>query len=691
MNSKTSSLFAQKIRRALSLSFCIVVTVALWNQCSKDHDEIIPLSITSLSPTEGPVGTLVTITGIGFSTTATANTVTFNGVPATVALATDKQLVATVPSSATTGPVKVSTGGKEVTGSVFTVTQASSLTVTSINPSAGLTGIDVTLTGTGFNTTAALNIVKFNGAAAAVKSATATQLVVTVPANATTGTVSVQVGDKSVTGLIFTVVSPAAPTLSSVSPTSGKVGSTVTLSGTGFSTAPSQNMVKFNGVVAAVTSATATSLTVTVPANATNGNVTVTVNGKTSAGIPFNVTAPLTVTAYNPTSGNAGTSVVITGSGFDSNPSANSVKFNGVSAQVTEATATTLKVTVPNGATTGNITVSIGADMAEGPAFTITNATIAVTVSTVSLGVATLNLPQGIAFDLGGNLLIADQGNNRIMKLASSGLSLYAGSGIRSTGGAVDGPLIAAQFNLPGGISVDNTTGDVYIADRYNNAIRKITVGVSLMMVQTWAGSIYGQGDVSDGKGAGPNGTGAAGFFLPTDIVKSKKSATWFITDYWAHTIRKADAAANVTTFAGLALNSGSDDGQGKAARFHNPGGIAIDENDNLYIGDCTNGSIRKIDAAGNVTTLAKNLGQIFGLVWDGKGHLYAADYTKHKIYKIDSSGNVTTIAGSAPGNADGNESTAQFYAPYGLAMDADGNLYVSDQGNNLIRKITFQ
>jgi len=138
-----------------------------------------------------------------------------------------------------------------------------------------------------------------------------------------------------------------------------------------------------------------------------------------------------------------------------------------------------------------------------------------------------------------------------------------------------------------------------------------------------------------------------------------------------------------VTTFAGLALNDGFADGLGKNARFYNPGGIAIDENDNLYVGDCVNGAIRKIDAAGNVTTLARSLGQIYGLVWDGKGNLYAAGYTTHKIYKIDSSGAVTTIAGSTAGHTDGDGSLAQFNYPFGLAIDKDGNLYVSDESTH--------
>lgn len=629
---------------------------------------------------------MVTIAGTGFSTTTSANTVTFNGVPAAVSLATAVQLIVVVPASASTGPVKISTGGREVTGPLFTVTQSSSLTVTGINPSSGPPGIDITLTGTGFSSTATLNTVKFNGIVAVVKSATVTKLVVTVPATATTGTVSVQVGDNTTTGPMFTVMATAAPTLSNITPRSGEIGSTVTLFGTGFSTTPSPNIVKFNGIVATVTNATATSLTVTVPPGATSGDVTVAVGGNTSPGVHFDVT--IVITSYNPTSGSVGTSVVITGSGFDSKPSAQTVKFNGIAAVVTEATATTLKVTVPIGATTGPITVGIGSNISEGPVFTVTSSTVI--VSTVPLGSATLNLPRGIAFDLSGHLLIADQANHRIMKLTASGLSLFAGSGTRSMTGPVDGPFLSAQFNSPSGLSVDKNTGDVYVADTQNNVIRKIAAGVSPLMVTTWAGNTNGQGDISDGQGAGVFGVGA-GFFYPTGIVKSQNSATWFITDYWVHTIRKMDALANVTTFAGLALYSGADDGPGKDARFFNPGGITIDENDNLYIGDCVNGSIRKIDAAGNVTTLAKNLGQIFGLVWDGKGNLYAAGYTKHKIYKIDSSGTVTTIAGSTAGDKDGDGSTAQFNFPFGLAMDADGNLFVGDEQNNRIRKITFQ
>jgi hypothetical protein len=678
----------------------MILAVALWNHCSKDHDQIIPLTITSLSPTEGPVGTTVTITGTGFSTTT--STVMFNDVPATVALATDKQLTVTVPPSATTGAVKVSTGGREVTGPVFTVTVTPqpihSIQVTGISPMSGFVGTEVTITGLGFSTNASENIVKFKGTSgrndisAVVKSATATQLIVIVPANAATGPVSVGFGNHSVIAwdLVFTVLPSDGPTLSAVAPTSGTAGTAVTLTGTGFSATPSQNIVKFNGIEATVTNATTTTLTVTVPAEATSGDVTVTVNGRTSPGIHFDVTAALTITNYTPTTGTAGTAVIIAGSGFGTDPTAITVKFNGVTAQVFESAETWLKTSVPVGATTGTITVGVGANVAEGPAFTVIGTTIAVTVSTVSLGSGTLNQPQGLAIDASNNLLISDNGNNRIVKLTSSGLELFAGSGTRSYNGGIDGLYIAAQFALPGGLSFDKNTGDVYVADTYNNSIRKITTINSLRTVKTWAGNTNGNGDFSDGQGAGPYATGAAGFYLPTGIVKSQNSATWFITDNWTHIIRKMDDVANVTTIAGAHLQTGFINGQGSAALFNQPGGIAIDENDNLYIGDCVNGAIRKIDSSGNVTTYATGVGYVFGLVWAGGGNLYAASSTNHQIYKIDSSGTVTTIAGSTRGSDNGNGTTAKFNSPWGLALDGSGNLYVSDSGNNLIRKITF-
>jgi hypothetical protein len=236
--------------------------------------------ITSFTPSSGKAGDTVTITGKHFSTTAADNTVKFNGTTATVTSATSTQIVTAVPAGATTGPITVTVKNKTATSSSnFTVTGLP--TITSFTPASGLVSDPVTITGTNFSTTAANNTVKFNGTTATVTSATATQIVTSVPTGATTGTISVTVnGYTATSSSSFTVVFP--PTITSFTPGSGLVGATVTITGTNFSTTATNNTVKFNGTTTNVTSATATQIVTSVPTGATTGKITVTVGGNTA-------------------------------------------------------------------------------------------------------------------------------------------------------------------------------------------------------------------------------------------------------------------------------------------------------------------------------------------------------------------------------------------------------------------------
>ncbi|MFN3403987.1 MAG: FG-GAP-like repeat-containing protein [Cytophagaceae bacterium] len=152
----------------------------------------------------------------------------------------------------------------------------------------------------------------------------------------------------------------SAPAISGFSPNSGSVGTTVTISGSNFSSTPSQNTVTFNGVAATVTAATSTSLTVTVPSGATTGTISVTVNGQSVvSSSSFTVTSPtVSITDFLPSSGSAGTQVYITGKNFSSVPANNVVRFNGVQAVVTSSSQNLIVVTVPVSATSGKITVT---------------------------------------------------------------------------------------------------------------------------------------------------------------------------------------------------------------------------------------------------------------------------------------------------------------------------------------------
>ena len=164
--------------------------------------------------------------------------------------------------------------------------------------------------------------------------------------------------------------------------------------------------------------------------------------------------------------------------------------------------------------------------------------------------------------------------------------------------------------------------------------------------------------------------------------------------------------AGVVTTLAGTAGSNGSTDAAGSAARFYVPRGVAVDSSGNVYVADTNNSTIRKITAAGVVTTLAGLAGSNgstdatgsaarfynpFGVAVDSSGNVYVADFSNFTIRKITAVGVVTTLAGSAgtTGSADGTGSAAGFNIPLGVALDSSGNVYVGDSGNFTIRKIT--
>ncbi|MDR6534325.1 NHL repeat-containing protein [Variovorax soli] len=151
-----------------------------------------------------------------------------------------------------------------------------------------------------------------------------------------------------------------------------------------------------------------------------------------------------------------------------------------------------------------------------------------------------------------------------------------------------------------------------------------------------------------------------------------------------------ATAQAQVSTWAGSAT-PGSADGNGASASFSGPEALAIDGSGNLYVMDTDNEVVRKVTPAGDVTTLAASAapGYSDGVAVDANGNVYIADYDNNAIRKITPSGDVSILAGSTNGSADGTGIAAQFNGPAGLDVDANGNVYVADYGNNMIRKIT--
>src|SRR5712691_2045199 len=174
--------------------------------------------------------------------------------------------------------------------------------ITNLSVTSGPVGTPVTITGTNFGTTQGTSTVKFNGTEATPTSWSATSIVASVPSGATSGNVTVTVGGQTSNGVTFTVTVPA-PNITSLSVTSGPVGTPVTITGTNFGTTQGTSTVKFNGTAATPTSWSATSIVAPVPSGATTGNVVVTVGGVASNGVPFTVsgttTTPTITLAYN--------------------------------------------------------------------------------------------------------------------------------------------------------------------------------------------------------------------------------------------------------------------------------------------------------------------------------------------------------------------------------------------------------
>ena len=296
---------------------------------------------------------------------------------------------------------------------------------------------------------------------------------------------------------------------------------------------------------------------------------------------------------------------------------------------------------------------------------------------------ARLNGPQGVALDGSGNLYIADQNNDRIRKVDSSGnISTVAGSGAQGFSGD-GGAATAAQLTLPSNVVLD-ALGNLYIADATNNRIRKVD---SAGVISTVAGS--GTAGFSGDGGAAT----AAQLNTPWDVAVDG-SGNLYIADVNNNRIRKVDSSGNISTVAGTGTSGFSGDGgAATAAQLTLPGSVVLDALGNLYLADGSNNRIRKVDSDGNISTVAgrEQLNGPTGVAPDGSGNLYIADSNNHRIHKVDSAGVISTVAGSGTAgfSGDGGAATAaRLSTPVDVALDGAGNLYIADLSNSRIRKV---
>ena len=308
-------------------------------------------TITSFDPTSGGIGAVVTITGTNFDPAFANNAVKFSGTTAVATASTNTSITTTVPTGATTGKITVTVNGITGTSSTnFTVIPAP--TISNFNPTSGVLGAPVTITGTNFDTTPANNAVKFNGTSAIVTGSTVTSITTSVPSGATTGTITVTVGGQTATSTTsFTITIVPLPTISSFTP-SGGVGSTITISGTEFTGATA---VSFGGTNASSFNVvSATSITAVVAAGA-SGSVSVTTPGGTATKSGFTFILVPTISSFIPTSAASGSSITIDGINFTG---ATTVSFGGTAAtSFSVVSATSITAVVSSGAS-GSVSIT---------------------------------------------------------------------------------------------------------------------------------------------------------------------------------------------------------------------------------------------------------------------------------------------------------------------------------------------
>lgn len=682
---------------------------------------LIPTTTNSLVIKVASGSTIVgqtTVTRVGSETTATAN----------LPLKADNNLSvevkayhesAPVPNGAV--PIALGTAVVNITRSKKTTSSVSLTplfvpTITGLSRNAGVTGDEVTITGTNFGTGSVPVFVYFNDVlTVGATRSSETSLTVQVPPGAPTGKVVVKAdGVISTSNVVFWV-----PQTLSISASKGywdpsgnnsqivilgkqlqvtpsvfweaKIGDAMYTYGT----APSPTWNSSNQTAGTVdASGLFTAADSYVPAGT---NVTASFGSKISDPIKF-IPESVTVSAQpieaTPTLGGKGLpSLRIAAMNTFSDGATNS--FVNFSAEASASVDVTGKVTATDFGSNGTITVS-----AESPADSTKKATIQVTLSNYvvstyagtgalgssdgTLSASKFRHPFGMAFDQAGNMYVADSENGVIRRISGGSVSTL--------------PLGIAGFH-PYGVAYYRDTANnmdwLYVSDDANHKVYRIelTSGGTSGNAVVLAGS--GSAGYTDGAGA------AAQFNAPKGVVVDA-TRNVYVADDNNHCIRKIDAAGMVTTFAGSPFGYATPfnrDGQGSdpatGPKFVHPTGLTKDGNGHMYVTQVNDGHIRHIEPTGMVDTRSLNraLWNPMDIAVDPQGVLFVTENSEGRVYKITPQGEVFPIAGSGgnqliPSLKDGVGTNADLRAPYGIVRASDGSLYVTEYTNNVIRKI---
>lgn len=311
---------------------------------------------------------------------------------------------------------------------------------------------------------------------------------------------------------------------------------------------------------------------------------------------------------------------------------------------------------------------------------------------------AQLNGLHGIVSDAIGNIYIADKFNNVIRKVNTAGIiSTFAGTGAMGHSGD-GGPATAAELNNPFQLAID-ATGNLYFCEE-SNYIRMIN---SAGIIST----IAGNGLAGAGGDGGP--ATAASFNRPEGIAIDA-SGNIYISDFYNSKVRKINTSGIISTFAGNGVYSYSGDGgPASAAGISYPNFLCLDHSGNLLISDNDNHVIRKVNAGGIITTFAGNGSASYsgdggpataatlyfpcGIFEDASYNIFIADQINNRIRKVDLGGTISTVAGTGSGGYSGDGGAAlaaELNQPVFVYMDNWGNLFISDFGNSVLRKIQY-
>jgi len=306
-----------------------------------------------------------------------------------------------------------------------------------------------------------------------------------------------------------------------------------------------------------------------------------------------------------------------------------------------------------------------------------------------SSSTASFFVPVGIAVGQDGGLFVSEQ-SGKIRRVAVNGdVVTFAGN---TSGNYTDGNGTSASFGNLIGIAIDSS-GQLFAADAGWPTIRIITPAAD---VSTFAGSAAS---------GSADGNGTAAEFLTPVAVAVDATSNVYVADFQGCVVRKISPTRDVITLAGTSGTCGFADGSGGAALLNHPFGIAVNAAGDIFLADTANNRIRRITPAGVTTTFAgsgvagstdgdadvASFNAPAGLAFDARGNLYVADVSNNVIRKITPAGKVSTVAGSAgmQGATNGVGAAATFNHPFALAIAADGAIYVAENGNSLIRKIS--